>query len=98
LYTAALQERQHISAGHSKTNRNAAIKFDFALQSGEQEEDRISPSPSAVATIEAQKLFDSCCGKVGNMEQRIKFRLGLVVGLITFTKVRLGRYAPMTMN
>jgi hypothetical protein len=60
LYTAALQERQHISAGHSKTNRNTAIKFDFALQSGGQEEDETSLSLSAVATIEVLKLLDCC--------------------------------------
>jgi hypothetical protein len=44
LYTAALEEEEHISAGHSKTNRNAAITFDFALQSVGQEENEISVS------------------------------------------------------
>jgi hypothetical protein len=29
---ATLQEKQYISAGHSKINRNTTIKFDFALQ------------------------------------------------------------------
>lgn len=52
--------KQHIPAGHGKTNRNTTIKFDFALQSARARRVRnlsLPLSPHPCATIEAEESF-----------------------------------------
>jgi hypothetical protein len=63
-WTLCCTPKQHIPAGHGKTNRNTTIKFDFALQSARARRERnrslslsLSLSLSPCATIEAEESF-----------------------------------------
>jgi len=63
-WTLCCTPKQHIPAGHGKTNRNTTIKFDFALQSARARRARnrslslfLFLSLSPCATIEAEESF-----------------------------------------